>query len=60
MHRPLWTLQCSNSVLNKLKDAGYEYLEDVLCNANKEGILNYLFVGTDLVANRAFMLSYQY
>lgn len=37
IRRPLWTLSISKALITKLKDAGYEFVEDVLCDANKKG-----------------------
>lgn len=37
IRRPLWTVPIPAALIVKLKNAGYEYVEDVLCDANKEG-----------------------
>ncbi|XP_065201600.1 DNA repair protein RAD51 homolog 3, partial [Planococcus citri] len=36
IQRPLWTLPISDLLQNKLKDAGFDYVEDILHEANAE------------------------
>lgn len=37
IQRPLWTLPISQSLLRKLKDAGFEYCEDILNETSSQG-----------------------
>lgn len=37
IRRPLWTLPISDTILKKFKDEGFEYVEEILHEANAEG-----------------------